>query len=309
VAKISKIREEEELLTDLKEIEKDSIKLFKTVPLIPEQLPREQNQSKDGEVVETFVLRWHTNDIQMVKSKELAIRYETWYQKASALVEKYVPYQSRAFNDVAKIMESYVTLSRYAVATKEMLDFANRDHERGYVTVYLEEFASVIGSQARIIQSIISISERVLLPQPKCFVTGSQCTIKVWFNPKLFFVIIPFSTDYNDIYQIGIKEVVQHLEFECVRADEIVHTKNVICLGLCQPLRSSRFVIAELTNRNPNVLYELGLSHAFEKDVILLTQDIESIPFDLRNQSIIIYHDISDLRQKLSKQLQGLINN
>ena len=170
-----KILEAKQLLDDLEAIAKDSVELFQVVPLIPEPLPAErlgiepQDKQKD-----TYVLRWHTNDIQAVKSRELAIRYDTWYQKASALVERYVPYQSRAFNEVAKIMESYVTMNRYAVATKEMLESANKEHDRGYVSVYLVEFASIISSQANIVRSIISIPERIPLPQPRCFITGSQ---------------------------------------------------------------------------------------------------------------------------------------
>ena len=218
-----------------------------------------------------------------------------------------MPYQTRAFGEVRAIMESYVTLNRFATATADMLESAKREYERGYITVYLKEFASIIGSQANIMRSIAALPERILLPPPRCFLTGMQCTVKLWFNPKLVFVILPFSKEYNDVYEIGIKEVVQSLGWECSRSDEIVHTHNVICVGICQPLRSARFVIAELTSRNPNVLYELGLCHAFEKDVILITNDIEHIPFDLRNQNIVTYETISDLRRKLATMLEALI--
>ncbi len=40
-------------------------------------------------------------------------------------------------------------------------------------------------------------------------------------------------------------------------------------------LRAS-FVVAEVTTRNPNVLYELGLAHMLEKDCIILTQTFNS---------------------------------
>jgi len=45
---------------------------------------------------------------------------------------------------------------------------------------------------------------------------------------------------------------------------------------------NARVLIAELTGKNPNVFYELGLAHAQGKDVILLTQSINDVPFDLR---------------------------
>jgi len=256
--------------------------------------------------VKAYVLRWHPNDIQKVRSRELAVRYDAWYQKASMLVQKFVPYQDQAFAEVRAIMNSYVTLNRYAMATPEMLEHADKEHERGYVTVYLKEFASVIDSQANIVRSIALIPERKLLPKPRCFLMGTQCTITLWDNPKLVFVILPLSKEFNDIYEIGIKEVVLGMGLECSKSDEIIHTRNVICAGICQPIRSARFVIAELSSRNPNVLYELGLCHAFEKDVILISKDAANIPFDLRNQNVILYEAISDLRRKLANMLSGL---
>ncbi len=300
----AKIKEAEELARELDGIAKDSIELFQVVPLVPE--PSEITE--DGKTVKLFVLRWHTNDIQAVKSRELALRYDAWYQKASVLVDKHVPYQSRSFNEVRAIMDSYVTLNRYATANAEMLESASKEHERGYVSVYLKEFASVIASQANIIRSTVSVPERVLLQQPRCFLTGSQCMVKLWLNPKLVFVILPLSKEFNDVYEFGIKEAVQSIGWECSKSDEIVHTQNIICVGICQPLRSAHFVVAELSSRNPNVLYELGLCHAYEKDVILITQDIEHIPFDLRNQNVIIYETISDLRRKLATRLEALVN-
>jgi len=48
-------------------------------------------------------------------------------------------------------------------------------------------------------------------------------------------------------------------------------------------------VVAELTSRNPNVMYELGLSHGIRKPVILISQTIDDVPFDLRAIRCILY--------------------
>jgi hypothetical protein len=48
-------------------------------------------------------------------------------------------------------------------------------------------------------------------------------------------------------------------------------------------------MLADLTDKNPNVYYELGLAHAARKPVLLLTQDIEDVPFDLRGLRVITY--------------------
>lgn len=51
------------------------------------------------------------------------------------------------------------------------------------------------------------------------------------------------------------------------------------------------YLIADLTGRNPNVYYELGIAHALMKKVVLLAQDLQDIPFDLKHQRILEYSD------------------
>lgn len=45
-------------------------------------------------------------------------------------------------------------------------------------------------------------------------------------------------------------------------------------------------IIADVTGLNPNVFYELGLCHALDKKVILITQDISELPFDIRSYRV-----------------------
>jgi len=55
------------------------------------------------------------------------------------------------------------------------------------------------------------------------------------------------------------------------------------------PIQQSRLCIADLTGRNPNVLYELGIAQTLGKPCILLTQDINDVPFDIRQYRVIQY--------------------
>lgn len=73
-------------------------------------------------------------------------------------------------------------------------------------------------------------------------------------------------------------------------------------------------LIAELTERNANVFYELGLAHALSKPVILLSQTIDDVPFDLRGIRVILYDKDdpewgSALRGALSKALREVLDN
>ena len=76
----------------------------------------------------------------------------------------------------------------------------------------------------------------------------------------------------------------------CVRADDIFAPGPIIN-DILRSIQESDYIIADLTEQNPNVYYELGLAHASGKPVILITQNIDSLPFDLRHQRIIEYSD------------------
>lgn len=54
---------------------------------------------------------------------------------------------------------------------------------------------------------------------------------------------------------------------------------------------SSQFVIADVTGRSPNVFYELGIAHTVKDFCVILTQNIEDVPFDLRHLHCIIYEN------------------
>jgi len=139
-----------------------------------------------------------------------------------------------------------------------------------------------------------------------CFKTGGPCTVDVQEKPRAVFVIMPFAEAFDDVYELGIKASVEALGWECQRSDEIIHNRDIMC-QVCQGIRQARFIIADLTGRNANVFYELGMAHALEKDVILLAQDVGDVPFDLRPMNIIEYATILPLRQRLTETLGTLM--
>jgi hypothetical protein len=140
----------------------------------------------------------------------------------------------------------------------------------------------------------------------RCFKTGGPCTVDVQEKPRSVFVIMPFAEAFDDVYELGIKASVEALGWECQRADEIIHNRDIMC-QVCQGIRQARLVIADLTGQNANVFYELGMAHALEKDVILLAQDVGDVPFDLRPMNIIAYDTILPLRQRLTETLGTLM--
>ena len=60
---------------------------------------------------------------------------------------------------------------------------------------------------------------------------------------------------------------------------------------------NARLVIADVTGRNPNVFYELGIAHTIGRAAIVITQRDEDVPFDIRSMRYIKY-DINPLHLK-----------
>lgn len=122
---------------------------------------------------------------------------------------------------------------------------------------------------------------------------------------KMIFVIMPFSEPWSeDVWQDMITPICEELGMMPLRGDK-QHGRIItedIWRGICE----ARIVIADITDRNPNVFYELGIAHTVGKECILLTQQDE-IPFDLKSYRYIKYHNNISGYKKLREELQRFI--
>lgn len=124
----------------------------------------------------------------------------------------------------------------------------------------------------------------------------------------LIIVLMPFKTELDDIYEIGIREVCEGLGARCERLDRQVYRDATIHERIASQIIAADLVIADVTDCNPNVLYEVGFAHALGKHVVLLIQDAAQIPFDLKPRNHIVYGGrIVTLREELRRHVSGLI--
>lgn len=133
-------------------------------------------------------------------------------------------------------------------------------------------------------------------------------------NPKDFeidnkqvFVLTPFNDNYRDVY-LTIKNVCFDLNLSCIRGDE-EYIPNEIFPEMIRQIIKSRLIIANITGRNANVMYELGVAHALGKPTIVVAQDFTDIPFDLNNKRIIIYKNENELARRLEASITDMFIN
>ncbi len=120
------------------------------------------------------------------------------------------------------------------------------------------------------------------------------------------FVIMPFAPQFKEVYEI-IQETLQSEELNiiCRRADDF-HEPHIIETILKQTAQSE-FIIADLTDANSNVFYELGLAHCVKpmNNVIVITQDMKFVPFDLRQFRCIVYEQSISGAKALKRELHN----
>ncbi len=125
------------------------------------------------------------------------------------------------------------------------------------------------------------------------------------------FVIMPFQKELRCVYDGPIRAACRKLRLSVERADDIF-SNNDVTDDIWNALVNS-FVIADCTNRNPNVFYELGIAHTLGKPALLITQLKEDVPSDLRSFRYIEYSmsrsGLLKLEGALSKTLKDITEN
>lgn len=129
-------------------------------------------------------------------------------------------------------------------------------------------------------------------------------------KPKPFcFVLMPFVDSFDDIYKLGIKEACNEAGAYCERVDEQIFQERILD-RIYNQIAKADVIIADLTGKNPNVFYEVGYAHALGKSAILLTQNVDDIPFDFKHFPHIIYQNkITFLKEELAKRVKWSIES
>ncbi len=118
------------------------------------------------------------------------------------------------------------------------------------------------------------------------------------------FVMMPFDETIDWMFEQIYRPVLEGIGYEAIRADTRLN-QQAIMKDVVLGIQSASLIVADLTGLNANVMYEVGLAHGVNQPVILLTQDISEVPFDLRSYRLIRYgtdfREMNGTRDDLSK--------
>jgi hypothetical protein len=127
-------------------------------------------------------------------------------------------------------------------------------------------------------------------------------------EPRSCFVMMPFSETFDPVFRDSIAPALRARNCLCYRADEVVHLGQ-ISKEIFMHIATKQFCIADISLRNPNVMYELGIAHALGKPSIILTSDPpDRVPFDVAHYKYIKYRR-KPLTEDQLHLLEGKINN
>ncbi len=121
------------------------------------------------------------------------------------------------------------------------------------------------------------------------------------------FVVMQFSSPYDDVYQNVIKESCERFKVDCENAADI-YGPGLIIQDIVDRIRRSQVIIAEVTPANPNVYFEIGYALALDKPIILLAQrpkDGSRLPFDVSGFRVLFYDDSIGGKPKLEEGLRN----
>ena len=161
---------------------------------------------------------------------------------------------------------------------------------------------------------VLDVSEEVVHPEEKSArikKLGSEVAVK---TGDTCFVMQPFAAPHGDYYEKIFKPAIEKTKLLPVRADAEIFATGKIIDQIWRGINAAKVLVAELSTRNPNVFYELGLAHALHKPVVLVSSNEPDVPFDLQHIRV-IYYDVNDpfwgtkLIEKVAENILSALTN
>jgi FimV-like protein len=209
-----------------------------------------------------------------------------------------------------RLAESAKQLEEFKQAESRRMD-EFRTHLEHQLRELNERFASTNSRWNELNHLVVSgqleedRSRRAARVAPSRFLRSHGISLKdISVKQDLVFVLTPFEQSMDGPFK-AVVDVGQRLNLRVNRGDEYA-VKGDIFPQLLRYIVQARVVVANISGRNPNVFYELGIAHALDKPVVLIAHKESEIPFDVRSKTVIFYREDQDLKAPLTEALARL---
>lgn len=139
-------------------------------------------------------------------------------------------------------------------------------------------------------------------------------------NRKTCFIITPIGKDgsairrkMEGVIDAAINPVLKEYNFNDPKVSHRIQNSGSMTAEIIKGIYDSDLVIANLTDNNANVMYEVAIRHCAGKPIIHITEDIDTIPFDVNDHRCIQYTNdamgVIELKDELRKKIEHIINN
>ena len=129
------------------------------------------------------------------------------------------------------------------------------------------------------------------------------------YRPNTAFIMMPIDSkdpNLDDIYDV-YKDCFSKFSIKAIRADDIEH-EDIITKKIIEEIKTSEFLVGDLTNERPSVYYEIGYAHSLGRRVILYRKKNTSMHFDLVAYNCPEYENMKELKKILLKRLEVATN-
>ena len=116
---------------------------------------------------------------------------------------------------------------------------------------------------------------------------------------------MPFKDELKDVYWKAIKPACDSAGFRALRVDELEGVFNIN--KIIEYIFKSDAIVADLTDWNPNVFYEMGVAHAIDNKTIMIIENKDKVPFDVSTYSCILYDKTESGLSKLTKRISATL--
>ena len=207
------------------------------------------------------------------------------------------------FDEAVQYLKTYTTrLHQKRLQTEDWREADTRIRTTLQSTglgVYLN---SLCDSAGRLRQDVLFLGPERLYPAPK--LPGAQGKVRC-------FIVMPFSLEWSNDVHRTLSCACKATSVQPVRGDD-VFTPTDILVDIWHSINGADFVIADITGRNPNVLYELGIAHTLAKPVLIISRNAADIPIDLSTRRMILYGQSEgdwreDLGIKVTKAIKEIL--